>query len=287
MFTWGEMLAGVVLSAAATGGVLFVGWRLARHRHSARDSRSWAGPPAVAAGFVAGYLVLFGWPGFPPLDAVDWLLMLAVPLAALGLADSYFRVPPPGRVLLIALAVPASFLLLARPLLSLAGQDELSLQLFVATGVTVAVLVATDMLAARSSAGRFSAILLAVAIPSAVVLGCSGSARLGMIGVLLAATQAGALGMNIVLGRAGLGRGIVVVFGTLLAGLLLCGSLYAELSTSNAMLLAAAPNMAWLGRHGPRRFGWLTHVAIQVGLVLAVAGLAAVRAWNALPDDAW
>ena len=90
MFTWGDFLAGAVLPAAVTGGLLLAGWRLARWKYSARDSRTWVGPVAVAAGFMAGYLALFGWPGIPPHDAIDWLLPLAVPLGALGLLDSYF-----------------------------------------------------------------------------------------------------------------------------------------------------------------------------------------------------
>lgn len=279
MFTWGDLLCGVVLPAAVTGGLLLAGWRLVRRSYSARDSRSWAGPLAVATGFAAGYLALFGWPGIPPHDALDWLLLLAAPLAVLGSFDSYYRLPPPARVMLIAVAVPICFLVLAWPLLSGSGHANLPLQLVVATAVAMVSLASVDALATRTSAGRLSALLLAVAVPAAVVLGCSGSARLGLIATVLAATQAGAMGANIVLGRAGLGRGIVLVCGTLLAGLLWCGQLYANLQTGDALLLAIAPNMAWLGRWAPRRFGWLVHVAVQMGFVLAVAASAAIRAW--------
>ncbi len=289
MFTGGDFLAGVVMPAAVAGGLILAGWRLVHRKYSARESRSWVGPVAVSAGFVAGYLALFGWPGLPPHDAIDWLLPIAVPLAVLGLLDSYYRAPSPVRGLSIAVAVPVSFLLLAWPLIGgppPANAPDLPARVMLATGVTVVTLAATDLLAARSSAGRLNAILLAVAVPAAIVLMCSGSARLGMIATLLAATQVGSLGANIVLGRAGLGRGIVLVFGTLLAGVLLCGYLYAQLTASNALLLAAAPNMAWLGRRGPRGLGWLAHVAIQVGLVLAVASIAVARAWMAMTDAA-
>ena len=78
-----------------------------------------------------------------------------------------------------------------------------------------------------------------------------------------------------------------MVCGTLLAGLLWCGYLYANLKTSNALLLAIAPNMAWCGRWAPRRFGWLIHVAAQLGLVLAVAGVAVLRAWLEFQSSAW
>ena len=88
------------------------------------------------------------------------------------------------------------------------------------------------------------------------------------------------MGANIVLGRAGVGHGIVLVCGTLLAGLLWCGQIYAGLNTSNA-LLAIAPSMGWFGRWAPRRYGWLVHVGVQMALVLAVAAVAVVRAWQA------
>jgi hypothetical protein len=281
MITWPELLIGVALPAAVTCGVLIAGWRLVRRRYSARDSRSWAGPLAVGAGFVAGYLGLFGRPGLPPHDAIDWLVLAAAPMVALGIVDSYYRIPPPGRVLSIAVAAPLLFLLLAWPLLSHGGHDDLPVQLVTATAVAVASLISLDLLAPRMSAGRLSAVLCAVAAPAAVVLGSSGSARLGLIATILASTQAGAMLGSVVLGRAGLGRGIVLVCGTLLAGVLWSGHLYAQLQTSDALLLAAAPNLAWLGRYATRRYGWLVHVAVQIGPVLAVAAIAAVRAWRA------
>jgi hypothetical protein len=94
------------------------------------------------------------------------------------------------------------------------------------------------------------------------------------------------MGANIVLGRAGLGRGIVLVCGTLLAGLLWCGQIYASLNTSDA-LLAIAPSMGWFGRWAPRRFGWLVHVAVQMAIVLAVAAIAVGRAWLEFRAAAW
>jgi hypothetical protein len=235
----------------------------------------------VGAGFAAGYLALFGWPGMPPADVVDWLLFLALPLAAVGLVDSCLQIPLPGRVVSIALAVPAALLLLARPLLAadepIAGETSTQLMLF--TAAAVVSLVALDALAVRISAARLSAILLALAVPTAVVMTLAGSLRYGQIALLLASTQAGALGANGVLGRAAVGRGTVLVFGTLLIGLLWCGNGYADLRTSDALVLLAAPNAAWLAMLLPRRIGWLGQVVLPLLFVLGIAGIAVARAW--------
>ncbi|MCH8859465.1 MAG: hypothetical protein IID54_07815 [Proteobacteria bacterium] len=172
-------------------------------------------------------------------------------------------------------------LLLARPLLA-AGEgiaSETSTQLMLFTAVGTISLVALDGLAVRISAARLSAILLALAASSAVVMTLAGSLRYGQIALLLAATQAGALGVNSILGRAAVGRGTVLVFGTLLCGLLWCGNLYAELKTFDALILIAAPNAAWLAFGLPRRIGRLGQTALQLLFVLGVAGIIVALAW--------
>ncbi len=274
-----KLFATLVLPAGVCALVLVAGWRMTRHRLSSRDSRSWAGPLATATGFVTGYLAVFGWTGLPPHDALDWLLPLALPLALLGMLQSYYRWPLPAAVMAIAVAVAATLVLVSWPLLALRTDESLHWKLFAATTVAMCTLIPLDRLAQRLSLGRMSAILLAVAAPAAVTLGCSGSMRLALIGTVLAATQAGALAAGVVLGGSAVARGVALVFGSLLAGLLWIGFAYASLSASNALLLAAAPSCAWLGRWAPRRFGWSVNFASQVGAVLAVAFLALGRAW--------
>jgi hypothetical protein len=277
MFSAGEWFAAILLPAVVSATVLVAGWRVTRHRYSSRESRSWAGPPAVALGFAVAWLALFGWTGLPPHDAIDWLLPLALPLVLLGLLESFYRWPPPAGVLAIALAASATLLLISWPLL---GADvSFSGRLFLATTLAMVTLVPLDLLAQRLSFGRMSAILFAVAAPAAVTLACSGSARLGLIATALAATQVGGMAAGVVLGRSATARGVVLVFGSLLAGLLWSGYVYASLSVVDGLLLTAAPSAAWLGRWAPRRFGWSVNFTTQVGAVLAVASIAAMRAW--------
>jgi hypothetical protein len=281
MFGWSDFWAGLVLPAALAAAVPVAAWRIARGRASARDSRSWGAPAAVAAAFVAGYWALLGRPELPPLDALDWLFYLAPALAVVGTADAWLRLRFPARAVLIAASVAATFVLVAWPLLG----GEASARILVAGALATASIVALDALAVRISAARSGAILLAAAAPAAVVVMLSGSQRLGQIGGLLAATAGGMLAVNFALGSAAVGRGTVVVFGTLAAGLLLCSYLYAELQTADAVLLAIAPNMAWVAYLVPRRAGRLAAIFVQLGLVLGTAAIALVRAWLRFVED--
>jgi len=279
MFSAWELFAAIVLPLAVSAVVLVAGWRVTRHRYGSRESRSWAGPPAVSLAFAASWLALFGWTGLPPHDAIDWLLPLTIPLLLLGLLESFYRWPPPAGVLAIAMAVAVTLLAISWPMLGASAEDGFSGQLFLATTLAMLTLIPLDRLAQRLSFGRMSAILLAVGAPAAVTLGCSGSARLGLIATALAATQAGGVAGGIVLGSSATARGVVLVFGSLLAGILWSGYAYASLSVVDGLLLTAAPSAAWLGRWAPRRFGWSVNFASQVGAVLVVAMIAAVRAW--------
>jgi hypothetical protein len=279
MFSAWEMFAAVLLPATVSTMVLVAGWRVTRHRYGSRESRSWAGPPAVAIAFAVAWLALFGWTELPPHDAIDWLLPLTLPLLLLGLLESFYRWPPPAGVLAIALAVAVTLLAVSWPLLGASAEDGFSGRLFLGTTLAMLTLIPLDRLAQRLSFGRMSAILFAVGAPAAVTLGCSGSVRLGLIATVLAATQAGGVAAGVVLGSSATARGVVLVFGSLLAGTLWSGYAYASLSVVDGLLLTAAPSAAWLGRWAPRRFGWSVNFASQVGAVLAVAMIAAVRAW--------
>lgn len=277
MFTMADFWLGFVVPAAVAMVVLLLAPRLTHHRLPIRDSHSWGGPVAVGAGFVAGWLALFGWPGFPPSDAIDWLLFLAPPLAVLGTCGALWRGHGAVRILLVGVAVPVSLLLLARPLLN-AEQPQIGGLLFAATTLAVVTLVSLDTLAERTSAVRMSSILLCVGGPAAITLMASGSLRLGQIGMLLAATQVGIVLVSVGLGRIALARGTTLVFGTLLAALLFGGHLYAELTAFDAVVLGLAGNLAWFGYRWPKHRP-LARGVVQVAAVLALAAVPLVRAW--------
>jgi hypothetical protein len=242
----------------------------------------------VSAGFVAGYALLLGWPELPPLDAIDWLFYVAPALALVGLWQVLRGVDLAGRVTSLIVVLGAVLLLVAWPVVTSDHRwaHSARLELQIASVVAIAALVPLDALAYRVSAARLYAILLATSAPAAITLLLSGSQRFGQIGGLLAGCAAGGLAASVLLGRAAVARGTIVVFGVLLAGLVWCGRLYADLAAGNALVLAAAPGAAWLGYLVPARAGWWPRVLVQFGAVLAIAAIAVVRAWLVFVEQA-
>jgi hypothetical protein len=282
MFTSGDLWGGVAVPMAITAATLILGWRATRRRLGARESRSWAGPLAVGAGFAGGYWSLFGWGEFPPLDVTEWLFFLTLPLVVLGTLDALTRFPMHGRLVAGLAAALLAVSLLCWPIVATDDGFRNDTAVVVALGALLSVgcITSIEALAVRISGARLSAILLAAAVTASMTLVLSGSQRLGQTAGVLAATQAGTLAASVVLGRAAVGRATVLIFVILYAGLLLCGCGYASLTVTNALILFLAPNMAWLAWHWPDRFG-IWHEALgQVALVAAVALVAVLRAWQ-------
>jgi hypothetical protein len=276
-----DLWAGIALPMALTAATLAISWHATRRRLDARGSRSWAGPLALGIGFAGGYWTLFGWSGFPPPDATEWVFFLTLPLAVIGAFESRWLPPLQVRLALGALAAAMLVLLVGWPVLYAEGkiQGDMALRLAIVGTLAVGWIVSMDTLAVRVSAGRASAILLAAVVPASVGLALSGSQRLGQAAGVLAATQGGALVVNRLLGRAGTGRHAVLIFGILYAGLLLCGNLYADLTAANGLLLFAAPNFAWLAQDSNARHSSWARATAQIGLVTAISGWAIVRIW--------
>jgi len=281
MLTSYEAWAGIALPAAVTALALIAGWRVGRRRLSASASRSYAGPLAVGLGFVAGYAALFEWPALPPHESLEWLPWCALPLAACGMFEA--ASPSLGaRVLAASAWSPLIVTLIGWPLVGGAG-----LSAWAAAGITLALfslVIASEELANRVSAARLGAMYLAVALLASATLTISGSLRLGQIALVLAATQAGALIARPLLGRAGEGRGVSLVFYVLLTGLLGYGWLFSELSAASAALLLTAPQVGWLAIDSPRHFSSRRRAVMQVAVVALVAGLSLALAWWHAPS---
>lgn len=282
MFTSGDLWSGAVVPLVITTAILTIGWRATRRRLGARESRSWAGPLAVGAGFAGGYWSLFGWGEFPPLDVTEWLFFLTFPLVVLGSFDALLRFPLHGRLAASLAAALMAVFLLSWPVVATDDGFQRETALVIALGALVSVGCVTSLeaLAVRVSGARLSAILLAAAIPASMTLALSGSQRLGQTAGVLAATQAGTLVASLILGRAAVGRATVLIFVILYSGLLLCGCVYAGLTATNALILFLAPNMAWLAWRWTGRFGTWHERLAQVSLVVAVAMIAVFRAWQ-------
>jgi hypothetical protein len=281
MFTLCDLWAGIALALAAAAA-LAARW-LTRHRLGASDSRSWGGPLAVGIGFVAGFWALLGWPDFPPLDANDWLVFLALPLALLGTLDAFARLPLQVRLASSTATVVGVLLLVSWPVIKdfESGWPEGTSAVAVTCALTIAWIFSLDELASRRSAAGVGALLLATLVPAAAVLVLSGSQRLAQTAGALAAAVAGWALAQRALGAAGIAAGVPLIVGALHGGVLLSGTLYAGLSLANLALLLAAVHAAWLAQPWVRRQGGILPALVQAALVGAVSCWALARAWLA------
>jgi len=285
MLTARDVWLGIVLPAVLAAAAMFAAHRATKRRVGRRLSRTCSEPLAVALGFFTGVVALFGWPGVPPLDATEWPVVLIVPLAAIAVVDALSDLVPPARFAIVLAVVAASLWLIARPLVEGDALGERPLEKLALAAVLITAATASlDAISSRGTAGTFAAILLAAIGPAALTLAMSGSQRLGQMAAALAAALGGTLAAGVVLGRGPAPRGLALVVGLTYLALLVCGYLYAELTAGNFVLLAIAPQAAWLARPWVRRGAWAAQ-AWQVAGVALVAGLAAYRAWATFAAD--
>jgi hypothetical protein len=285
MLTARDVWLGIMLPAVLAAATMFVAHRAIKRRVGRRVSRTWSAPLAVALGVFTGTLALFGWPGVPPLDATEWPVLLILPLAAIAVVDARSDLVPPARFAIALAVVAVSLWLIARPLLEGDALGERPLEeLALAAVLITAATASLEAISARGTAGAFTAILLAAIGGAALTLAMSGSQRLGQMAAALAAALGGGLVAGVVLGRGPAPRGLALVVGLTYLELLICGYLYAELTAGNFVLLAIAPQAAWLAHPWVRRGAWAAQ-AWQVACVALVAGLAVYRAWATFAAD--
>ena len=161
-----------------------------------------------------------------------------------------------------------------------AGENSQQLAATTSLAILLAVgeVTSIDALGSRTSPVRLSSVLCLAALAASAALLLSGSRRLAQLALVLAATQAGALTANYLMGTAGIARGVAPVFVVLFGGLLFCGNVYSELSDVDAVILFLAPNAAWIALR-VTRFDGLGRMAIDAGLVLAASSPALAHLW--------
>lgn len=288
MFTPRDVIFGAAVPALVGLVILLAAWRPWRAAGSAPRGLDWGGPLALCAGFLAGYAGIFSRPPFPPLDSVDWLFYLTIPLAVAALA-----VNTKDRALwLVGIAVIMEGLssgLLTLPLWQhtwspvqgaawVGGLEPLA-------AVTVLVLSAV----ARQSKGLpLPVAYLVLGGLAALTLLLSGSQKLGQLGGALAAALGPVLLLAWWSGRPFLSRGASLTLAILYLGLLAAGHFYASLTPLNGALLAAAPLAAGVGLLPPlRRLRPLFTEALQALSVLAPAIVAVALAAIEFRKNTW
>jgi hypothetical protein len=238
------LLAAAVAAAAAAGT-----YRLSRRREGGTPAG-----PALAAGVVAAFVVVGGLPKGLPAEAWQWLPPFALLAGGLGLVpDPWGRravVPALALGLVLATVPERTFVAVGGLLLGFLALAE------VVRGAAL-----------RAGPRPLLAALAVAAAGTAASLVVSGWMLLGQAAGGLAAA-AGAV--FLLAGRSPASAGSAVAAGTLLlGGLLLDGSLYAELPRASAVLLAGALLGAWIPfRSSIARVG---AVALLAAAAVAVA----------------
>lgn len=284
------ILAGIILGAATFR-------RISTHGQDEQHpaSGAWAGGVAVAVGCIVGYVILLGYPRFPPTDITQWFPYFAAAAcgvgfleqrswrashrAATGTVASALRWLP--RVLLIGAVVGLSL----RPLVDYSWSTPVAAAWLVGTAIAFATLwLVMDGLAdTRSEAGATVACAL-VAVGSSAVLMLSGSASLG----LLAGTLAVVLGMLAFLAALGRSLGVLrcatPVIATVLFTLWLQGYFYSEVPKISAILLLSGLPVSWMIlRIWPGGRTEFSGLLLRLGSVAGPIAAAVLFAWRARP----
>jgi hypothetical protein len=214
------------LPAVTAGAVLLLAHRARRGGGVAADAG-----PAIAAGFLAGFLGVAGPPKFPILDDWKWLFWIALAGGVLAVLASRATDPPVVvkwilRTALAAFAVGVT--ILDRTVLWIAGP----------VAVALAMMASASAVSERVGPPAFLGALAAVATGTAVTAGASNSAMLGQMGGVLTSATAACFVLSwffpvAVRGTIALSAAVTVTVG-------LNGLLYAAFPAVSAALLAAA-----------------------------------------------
>jgi hypothetical protein len=260
-------LYAVVLPAIAAAAVLVA----VRAMNKGRAEATGAGP-AIAAGFVVGFLGIAGMPSFPPRERWHWMALLAMAAAVVGAIE--VRVPEWPRRLLRALCFVAAMVVISVP------SDRTSLPTI---AVAVSGIVALRGVEGLDRLGGSLAALLPVCIgaigAAAALAFFSGWAVLGMVcGALASATAA-----CLVVGRRFPVhvRDAMLPATVILATACLNGRHFASLPLASAVLLASTPIGGLLAARMLARRGTPARdvvraacgAAIQAGLAVALAAV--------------
>ncbi len=196
------------------------------------------GAAALAAGFLAGYGLIYASFAFPPRQSLDWLPILALAAWPLSMLVRRPRFPAWLRMLIGATFVLLAGALLLAPLLPQAGWMRAAGTLLVIGALWAGAWFYLDHIAPRGAAA--GVVLLVIAAGNAAVAVLAGSVMLGQLGGAASAALGGWLLLNWPCPRIPLGHAGTAVMATALAGLMLVGRFYADTPVLPALLLLAA-----------------------------------------------
>jgi hypothetical protein len=230
---------------------------------------AWAMPLAAAVGFLAGYAaVMQSIPRLGPTDGSDWLFWLAIPLAGLGVVCAMIE---RRWGWIFGACAGAVAVVLLRPLAEVtpATISLVGLAMSVAGAALVWIIGFTE----HRAGSLWTLAALCVAMGGVgVVIFASGSKSIGLHGISAAA----ALGPVAVLSfraRAPAALAVAAFAMPLLAGFLVAGHFYAEVSWTNLIVLLASPALLLVGAWLPTERQWVRGLAGLIAVTIAVAAV--------------
>jgi hypothetical protein len=283
MFGPAYLLGGILLPALIAGGLLALAWRAWRAEEQMRAT--WAGAPAVALAFLAGFCVVEG-PGALPsegrtLGALDLIFWAVALLAAVLLLEARVARQRRSRVLL-SWALAGLFLIRV-----VSSSSEVTQPIAVAILLAWLLLVwCTECLASERDGAQSPLALWTSASGFAGVAALSGSVKLGQLGGVLAA----ALGAAIVLAwwrpRVSLSGGAATLAAFALSALILDAHYFSYTTGVDALLCSASLATPLAARlPGLRRASGARRTALVVVLAALPVAIALTRAALAFEPD--
>jgi hypothetical protein len=273
------LLLGLPVPALVCAAFLLLGWRARRSGAPDPDGGpvgGWGGGVGLMHGYFIAHAAIAGWAALRPVDVTDWLPHAAIAAVLVELVALYW---PRAVVLHWLLRLAASAAAVVVVSLPTIRYTWTTTQSVIAVPVLVLALYASwaslGALATRTSASSLGVTIMIAAGVGSVTLVASRTAKLSQLCAAIAAMAGAALVLAWWKRRLSLGAAGAGVAALLLGYLWMQGYLYAEMPMASALLLAAAPSAAWVGRLAVVRKlpPWLG-VCVQAAAVLVPAGAA-------------
>lgn len=255
---------GVALPALVAGGAALLLRRFA-----------WSAGIACALGFAAAWFAVCGWPTLPPRDTTQWLPLLAVLAAVVGIVESSTQIEIGPRWLVRAAAIASALATQVAPLFQTTWTAMTGALWTAGFGILwLAGWLCLEQLTLRTGRSWSAFVLMALGAFASVACGLSSSAAIAQTGGMLTAAL-GALWIVTLFARNFEWKASVLPVATiLLPAILVNAGCYAELRPITAALLLAAPAVGWLAAFVLRGSIHRDWIAAAVTILLGAGAVA-------------